>query len=211
MAGGVVQRLEVVEIVFDLGSGFDRKTHRAEDPFQIAADLGHRVKRAPRRASCGKRDVDAVACERRCAQPGGDGRLGVGDRGLEVGLHRMDRLARGRASDSASPLSPLRSAVSSPSFRGNARERLPPRRGFPPPRALDRTRASSVEPVLHVRGTLPARRKGRRSARPWRSGRTPRGRAPRGPRGSCDRASRRRSSVSGSGPSTTSRAGARPR
>ena len=46
VVGRHVQRLEVVEVVFDLGAVLDREAEVREHTLQLAPRLGHRVQRA---------------------------------------------------------------------------------------------------------------------------------------------------------------------
>ena len=82
MIGGNVQRFEVVEVVFDLGTGGDVEARLAEQLLDAQPHLGDRMQAAARFAAARQRDVDAFLRELR-----GDVRL------LELGALGFDEAA----------------------------------------------------------------------------------------------------------------------
>ena len=65
MIGGDVERFEVVEVVFDLGTGGDVEAGLAEQLLDAQPHLGDRMQSATRLAAARQRDVDAFLRELR--------------------------------------------------------------------------------------------------------------------------------------------------
>ena len=84
MVGRDVQRLEVVEVVLDLGTLVDLEPELAEDPGDLRHGLDRGVQRAPADGPTGHRDVDGLGGETRIELGGAQDRASLADRGLDA-------------------------------------------------------------------------------------------------------------------------------
>ncbi len=94
MAGGDVERFEVVPRSLDLGARGDREPHPPEDLEQLVGDDRERMAGSLAAPAARQRDIQSLVRQPARQLAAGQLRFAPGDRPLEGALHVVDELAR---------------------------------------------------------------------------------------------------------------------